>query len=442
MEHNVFISYSSSDKAIADTIVSSLESRGISCWYAPRDIPQGEDWANAISDAISHSNIMLLIFSKNSNGAHRVLDELKLALSKKIKILPFRIENLDPSGEMRLHLASQHWLDGFSPSWKSHLDKLFETVEQMLDAKVVGGEKLIEEGDKISTSSIMRLLGRNKKIVIAAVAAGFITISLVVLGFVYIWGLLSGSTEPTPAPVFTQVVLETEVPTLAPTASPQPTTTLSPTSEPTPIPTATLIPESFIKSIDETTGWDHYDYYQDGFAISIPPSWVAFNLKAEDFAMMLDLVEDTNPELAEVYNSTVIQNMVASGIKFMAVDASQESMGAGNATNMNLLIADLPMEFALRDYIDLNITQLKQILGENLQITEKTVYVSGIEAVQLTYSTFINDIQGNPQEVQFIQYIFLDGRTQVILTFNISKGLYPANISLIEDIVQSFEYVK
>ena len=158
--------------------------------------------------------------------------------------------------------------------------------------------------------------------------------------------------------------------------------------------------------------------------------------------MMLDQFENTNPELADVYTSNAIQNMITSGIKFMTVDASQESIGSGNPTNMNLLIADLPMDIALQTYIDLNTAQLKQILGESLQITEKTVYVSGIEAVQLTYSAFMNDVQGNPQEVQFIQYIFLDGRTQVILTFNINKGLYPANISLIEDIVQSFEYIK
>ncbi len=442
MEHNVFISYSSNDKAVADAIVSNLESRGIRCWYAPRDIPQGEDWASAISDAISHSQIMLLVFSKDANRAHRVLDELKLALSEKIKVLPFRIENIDPSGEMRLYLASPQWLDAFSPSWKSHLNNLVETVERMLDAKQAGGEKLIKDGDKIGLSSIRGLLGENKKIVIAAVVAGFITISLVVLGLAYILGLFSGSTERALTPVFSQVVLETEMPTLAPTAFPQPTTTLSPTSEPTPIPSATLTPESFIKSIDETTGWDHYDYYQDGFAISIPPSWVAFNLNAEDFTMMLDLFENTNPELAEVYTSDAIQNMIASGIKFMAIDASQESMGSGNPTNMNLLIADLPLDIDLRAYIDLTLGQLKQMLGENIQITEKTVYVSGIEAVRLTYSTFVNNIQGNPQEVQFIQYIFLDGRTQVILTFTVNKGLYPANISLIEDIVESFEYIQ
>ena len=442
MEHSVFVSYSSNDKAVADAIVSNLESRGIRCWYAPRDIPQGEDWASAISDAISHSQIMLLIFSKDANRAHRVLDELNLALSEKIKVLPFRIENIDPSGEMRLKLASRQWLDAFSPSWRSHLDKLVETVERMLDAEQAGGEKLIEGGDKIGSSFISGLLGGNKKILIAAVVAGFITISLVVLGLAYILGLFSGSTEPALTPVFTQEVLETEIPTLAPTESRQPTATLSPTSEPTPIPSATLTPESFIKSIDETTGWDHYDYDQDGFAISIPPSWVAFNLNAEDFTMMLDQFENTNPELADVYTSNAIQNMITSGIKFMTVDASQESIGSGNPTNMNLLIADLPMDIALQTYIDLNTAQLKQILGESLQITEKTVYVSGIEAVQLTYSAFMNDVQGNPQEVQFIQYIFLDGRTQVILTFNINKGLYPANISLIEDIVQSFEYIK
>lgn len=38
MAHDVFISYSHEDKAIADAICHKLESVRIWCWIAPRDI--------------------------------------------------------------------------------------------------------------------------------------------------------------------------------------------------------------------------------------------------------------------------------------------------------------------------------------------------------------------------------------------------------------------
>jgi hypothetical protein len=45
MAHDVFISYSSKDKPTADAACAILESKGIRCWIAPRDILPSADWA-------------------------------------------------------------------------------------------------------------------------------------------------------------------------------------------------------------------------------------------------------------------------------------------------------------------------------------------------------------------------------------------------------------
>ena len=113
MAHDVFVSYSSKDKAIADAIVSALENNQIRCWYAPRDIQPSEDWGQAITNAIEASKVFLIIFSASANRSQRVLDELNLAITQQAIILPFRIENLEPFGAMKLHLSSRHWLDAF-----------------------------------------------------------------------------------------------------------------------------------------------------------------------------------------------------------------------------------------------------------------------------------------------------------------------------------------
>src|SRR5215207_8155185 len=50
---DVFVSYSSKDKAVADAAVATLEARAIRCWVAPRDIVPGKEWSEAIIDGIN-----------------------------------------------------------------------------------------------------------------------------------------------------------------------------------------------------------------------------------------------------------------------------------------------------------------------------------------------------------------------------------------------------
>jgi hypothetical protein len=59
MHHDVFISHSSKDKDIANTVCEKLEENDIKCWIAPRDIQPGDDWSTTIIRAIKKSKIMV-----------------------------------------------------------------------------------------------------------------------------------------------------------------------------------------------------------------------------------------------------------------------------------------------------------------------------------------------------------------------------------------------
>jgi basic membrane protein A len=146
MAHDVFVSYSSKDKAIADTIVAAMENNQIRCWYAPRDIQPSEDWGKAITNGILASRVFLIIFSGNANRSQRVLDELNFAVTKEITILPFRIENLEPDGAMGLHLSSRHWLNAYEPSWESHIRKLVKNVSVILETPIDDQQIVVPEG--------------------------------------------------------------------------------------------------------------------------------------------------------------------------------------------------------------------------------------------------------------------------------------------------------
>ena len=86
---DVFISYSSKDTKSREEICGKLEAAGIKCWYAPRDIRPGEEWADAITNALQRCKVFLLIFTENANDSSQVLREVGLAADFKKTIIPF-----------------------------------------------------------------------------------------------------------------------------------------------------------------------------------------------------------------------------------------------------------------------------------------------------------------------------------------------------------------
>jgi hypothetical protein len=132
MTHDIFISYAAADKAVTDALCSSLENRKIRCWMAPRDIPVGVPYAEALIQAIKESQIIVLVFSKNSNNAHQVMREVERAVSIGIPIIIFRIEDITPSKAMEFFLSTPNWLEATEPPFEDHLLQLADKVHNLL----------------------------------------------------------------------------------------------------------------------------------------------------------------------------------------------------------------------------------------------------------------------------------------------------------------------
>lgn len=132
MSHDVFISYATPDKQIADAVCHYLEARAIRCWIAPRDVPPGRVWAEVVVEAIDRCRLVVLVFSSNANDSTMVQKEILLAVNKEIVIIPFRIENVLPVKAMELFISTQHWLDAITPPVEKHLLELADAVEGFL----------------------------------------------------------------------------------------------------------------------------------------------------------------------------------------------------------------------------------------------------------------------------------------------------------------------
>jgi hypothetical protein len=133
MGHDVFVSHSAKDKVTADAVCAVLESKGIRCWVAPRDITPGKDWGESIIEAIKGARVMVLIFSTNANNSPQIKREVERAVNKGIPVIPLRIEDVVPTASLEYFLSTPHWLDAFTPPLEKHLQHLAQVVQQIVD---------------------------------------------------------------------------------------------------------------------------------------------------------------------------------------------------------------------------------------------------------------------------------------------------------------------
>jgi photosystem II stability/assembly factor-like uncharacterized protein len=137
MAHAVFISYASKDREVANAVCQALETKGVNCWMAPRDVLPGMEYAAAIIDALNSCQVFLVIFSETSNSSPQVAREVERAISKNRTVLTFRIDNTALSKAMEYYLSDRHWMDASSGKFTQHLRNLVKAVISLLPPDAV-----------------------------------------------------------------------------------------------------------------------------------------------------------------------------------------------------------------------------------------------------------------------------------------------------------------
>lgn len=128
----VFVSYSQNDRATASEIVAALESQGLECWIAPRNVTPASEWAAEIIDAISAAKVMVLVFSRHSNESPQVRREVERAVHKKLPVVAFRVDDVLPERSLEYFLSSQHWLDAFPGAHAGYYESLILALRRAL----------------------------------------------------------------------------------------------------------------------------------------------------------------------------------------------------------------------------------------------------------------------------------------------------------------------
>lgn len=135
MKHDVFISYSSKNKDVADELCQKLEAQHFQCWIAPRNIPPAETYAKQISSAIEGCKVFVILFSKDSATSKWCLSEVDYAVHENKIMIPIRIDDYPLQKEMRLYLGSKQWIKAF-PEPQKHFKAISNSIQEIIDYEV------------------------------------------------------------------------------------------------------------------------------------------------------------------------------------------------------------------------------------------------------------------------------------------------------------------
>jgi TolB-like protein/cytochrome c-type biogenesis protein CcmH/NrfG len=188
----VFLSYASPDAQVANQVCQSLESQGVPCWMAPRDVKPGSVYADAIVRAINEANALVLVLSASAMASAHVGREVERAASKHKQIIAFRVDSADLSPSLEYFLSDSQWIDVPALGMPGALAKLADAVGQ--------GSATSSPGIPVALGSP----GRAKQIAIAAAL-------IIGLGVAVALGLHYGSSHSTAKPAAVATIAEKSI---------------------------------------------------------------------------------------------------------------------------------------------------------------------------------------------------------------------------------------
>ena len=130
--HDVFVSYSRTDREAVVELVGGLEERGLKAWVDLEDIPPSAEWMAEIRAAIEASDGYLVVVSPSLARSEVCGQELELAREAGKRIVPVMVRTTDP-GSVPGTLAALNWIDATDGALEHAVDRAVEALRTDLD---------------------------------------------------------------------------------------------------------------------------------------------------------------------------------------------------------------------------------------------------------------------------------------------------------------------
>lgn len=132
---DVFISYSRKDSEIVDRIEQELDKYGITSFIDRSAIDLGDDFAEVIAKALFECQIVLFVWSENSNQSENTANEIALAIDFEKTIVSFKIGTFKSDYKLAYRLVRFNRIDAV-PFNEDKIVELGKKLSQQLGKKL------------------------------------------------------------------------------------------------------------------------------------------------------------------------------------------------------------------------------------------------------------------------------------------------------------------
>lgn len=132
---DVFISYSRKDSEIVDRIEQELDKYGITSFIDRSAIDLGDDFAEVIAKALFECQIVLFVWSENSNQSENTANEIALAIDFEKTIVSFKIGTFKSDYKLAYRLVRFNRIDAV-PFNEEKIVELGKKLSQQLGKKL------------------------------------------------------------------------------------------------------------------------------------------------------------------------------------------------------------------------------------------------------------------------------------------------------------------
>lgn len=156
MSNHAFISYAHADKYFAELLQVKLTEVGVPVWQDTLSLMAGEEWRQAIDDAISHCGVVILALSQASCNSHFVTYEWARGLGLNKPLIPVLLEDCNRHPK----IEPIQYLD-----FRNHTEASWQLLVKRAQTALQDAEKLDNSQDQISDAEQAALNKKDKELI-------------------------------------------------------------------------------------------------------------------------------------------------------------------------------------------------------------------------------------------------------------------------------------
>jgi hypothetical protein len=153
-----------------------------------------------------------------------------------------------------------------------------------------------------------------------------------------------------------------------------------------------------------------------GFSVGVPRGWRSIDYRQVATSDLLDRLSRENPQLAPLLQAL---RSPSSGVKLFAFDPQ---LTGGFATNMNLVVEQVPAGMSASQYAGAAVAQLGRLSNVVRPIRRRAIRLAAEPAVELSYHIRFT-LSGKQVVTSTTQYVLTHDARAFVVTYTTLPGL-------------------